>query len=401
MRICNIIILLTWWTCTQTVAGQDNPNSTLSKYHQILYDWMKDTAKARLQIDSSDTTPLDQILDWQEIARRTFPENWVNISSSWQKRYTRAIRRKIMKKTAADLPILRTRLSEKNVRWEEAVVKNGKAKTDWQILREGDLEKVNLRLILSDGVWKIYDVRTAFFRLIRDLLGGFDDLISNGYSHEYVEAQILESDSFIIDDFSANESGDYPRLWGWRKKDDDLMRSGQRLYVIQKENDNAYLASETTSGSVALVKPFSYNIREFPYLSWRWRVREFPRIPANTASQAHAAEIVVLFYQNWIGMPITLHYIWDSNSSPCTTLRQSGMFKDTFYKVIRTDSKASDEWFYESVNPFEDYKRIFGEEPPEQIIGIFLLTESDNTNSRADFDDFIVRKTVSNPSCAQ
>jgi hypothetical protein len=375
----------------------------LKQHHQLLHDWLKDAGRMKVDSDFADATSLDEVFNWHEIARRAFPENWVNLSSGWQRRYTRAIRQRIIKKTISSSAILRFYLTEKNMRWEEGAIKNDKVKAGLNIIRAGEIEKINLRLIVSGDTWKIYDIRTPRFRLIRDLLEGYDELIGNGFSNEYIEAMILEADAFYIDDFGANESGEYPKGWGWRKKDDRRMQSGQRLYSIQRENDNAYLAARASNSAIALVKPFSYNIREFPYFSWRWRAKEFPARQNGSDSPDHVAEVVVLFYQNWIGMPVTLHYVWDTYSSPCTTMRQSGFLKDTFYKVVRTESSSSGEWYTEIVNPSEDYKLIFGEDPPEQIIGIYLVAESSQSNvtSQVDYDHFTVKRYSSTTSCSK
>lgn len=404
MKTSRLLVIAILVFCFSGNAGaQSLPNSALKIHYQDLHDWLKDTVKLKSGLESYESTPLDGILNWQEITRRTFPENWVNLSGGWQKRYTLAIRKRIMKKFAASLHIVRSYAMEKNIRWEEESIKNDKARSGFDVIRADEIEKINIRLLYSENTWKVYDLRTTYFRLIRDLLGDYDELISNGYSHEYVEAMILEAETFTIDDFEGNESGDYPKLWGWRKKDDDRMRAIPRLYFIQKENGNAHLSALAPQASVALVKPFSYNIKEYPYLSWRWRVKEFPFSTASSLKQARAAEVVVIFYQNWIGIPMTLHYVWDPYSTPCTTIRQEGFLTDTYHKVIRTESGPAGEWFTENVNPFEDYRRIFGVDPPEQIVGMFLLTESDQPGStaKADYDDFIVKRSVPDPSCAK
>lgn len=401
VKLITLAIFISYGTVE--LRAQSLPNAILKTYYQELHDWLKDTAKVKFQLESFDATPLDSIFNWQEIARRTFAENWVNLSGGWQKRYTQAIRKRIMKKTAKALKTVKPYLMEKNIRWEDEIIKKDKARTGIDIMRMDDIEKINIRLLYSEDAWKIYDVRTDYFRLIRDLLGNYDDMISNGYSHEYVEAMILESDVFVIDDFNSNESGDYPKLWGWRKKDDDRMRANPRLYFIQEENGDAYLSAQSNQSSIALVKPFSYNIKDYPFLSWRWRVKAFPATKTSRSEPVRVAEVVVIFYQNWIGIPMTLHYIWDQYSSPCTTIRQEGLLTDTYHKVIRTESGTSDEWFTENVNPFEDYRRIFGVDPPEQIVGMFILTESDQptSNAKADYDDFVVKKSVTLPSCSK
>lgn len=395
-----IVIIL---NADKRCLSQSSPNSELKSLYQNMQDWMKDSAKVKARLNSYVVTPLDEIFDWQEITRRALPENWVNLTGTWKKRYTQAVRKRIMKKAAAAFPTVHSFIMERNIRWDTESINNDKAKTSFDIIHNEDIKKINVRLIFSGDTWKAYDIRTETFRLIRDFLSGYDALITNGFSHEYVEAAILDADMFFIDDFNANESGDYPKLWGWRKKDDDQMRASQKLYFIQKENENAYLSAHATNASVALVKPFSYNIKEYPYLSWRWRVKEFPIASGNHPSESQAAEVVVIFYQNWLGVPITLHYIWDRFASSCTTIHQQGLFFDTYAKVIRTESNPSDEWYTENVNPFEDYRRIFGEDPPEQIIGMYLLTESNDPllSSKADYDDFTVKKATPQTSCAK
>ncbi|MBL7995267.1 DUF3047 domain-containing protein [bacterium] len=384
-------------------ASQSLPGAASKQYYRVLQNWLRDSTRAKTQLESFAATPLDDLFNWNEITRRAFAENWVNLSVSWQRRYTEAVRKRIMKTSASRLSELRAYLNEKNIRWEEESINKDKAKTGFHIVRDNALEKISLRLLFSGETWKVYDVRTEKFRLIRDVFSAYDELISNGFSHEYVEAVIVNDSVFTIDNFTANEEGDYPKQWGWRKKDDDYIRANRRLYFIQKENEDAYLSSETSDASVALVKPFSYHIKEYPYLSWRWRLREFSAGGETDRYQTQITEVAVIFYQNWLGMPVTLHYVWDPAASPCATIIKEGLMIDSYAKVIRNESNPSNEWFVENVNPFEDYVRIFGEDPPEQIIGIYLSSESDSgkSASKIDFDDFVVRKAAHVPSCSK
>lgn len=386
--------------CWPSAAAQTTPNETLKQQYSNIQEWLKDSSKAVNQLQSFEATPLDRLFDWLEITRSAFSENWVNLSVAWQKRYTEAVRKRILRKAAAQFSLIRSYFHEKNMRWDEESINKNKAKTALDFIRTDYIYKINFRLLASENTWKLYDIRTETFRMIRDLLSGYDELISNGFSHEYIEARILEDEYFIIDNFNAHEIGDYPKLWGWRKKDDPEIR-GQKIYFIQKDHSEVYLSSRTSGSSVALVKPFSYNIKEYPYLSWRWRVREFPNAPDTPLPPV--AEVVVIFYQNWIGVPVTIHYVWNPYATPCSIVRQKGFFFDSYSKIIRTESSPSNDWFTENVNPFEDYQRIFGQTPPEQIIGIYLVTEPGGSlsTSRTDFDDFLVRKTTSAPSCAK
>lgn len=96
VKLITLAIFISYGTVE--LRAQSLPNAILKTYYQELHDWLKDTAKVKFQLESFDATPLDSIFNWQEIARRTFAENWVNLSGGWQKRYTQAIRKRIMKK---------------------------------------------------------------------------------------------------------------------------------------------------------------------------------------------------------------------------------------------------------------------------------------------------------------
>ncbi len=54
--------------------------------------------------------------------------------------------------------------------------------------------------------------------------------------------------------------------------------------------------------------------------------------------------------------------------------------------VLESGKAHLGEWVTEQVNLYEDYKRIYGGEPPEKTVGIALVTDSDVTHSFAEAD---------------
>ncbi len=378
-----------------------SPNDALKRHYQVLREWLRDTARVQKQVQAFSKNPLDDIFDWEEITRKMFALNWVNLSEPWQKRYTEDTRKKLTKEFSGYLIRLSLKGGDPSVRWGDEEITDNRAATTVSLLHADALEETDLRLMFSGSGWKIYDLRSENFRLIQDHLAGFDEMISNGYNNEYVEAEISGQPAFTIDDFSDNESNDYPRSWGWRKKDDNVMHN-EKIYSVRKENRNLFLSAQAQNASVALVKPFSYNIKSYPYLSWKWRVTHFPEPDLiDDDDPDRAAAVTVIFYQNWIGIPITLRYIWVPHASPCSIVKKEKLFYNTYSIVLRSEPDSSRQWIEENVNPYADYQRIFGEAPPEQIVGIYVLTDSHSLNSvsAADYDDFTAKKYADKISC--
>jgi ABC-type transporter MlaC component len=376
------------------------PHAVLKNHYRILREWCRDTVRVKKQIESFSKTPLDDIFDWEEITHRMFAANWVNLSDYWQKRFVGDIRRKLLAEFSDYIIRPPFAFTDQSVRWGDEELSDNKAAVSLHLLHASEIEEIGLRLTLSGSDWKIYDIRSEHFRLFQDLLAGFDDMVSNGFSNEYIEAVALGAPAFTIDDFSDHEVQDFPRSWGWRKKDDDVMH-GERIYSVQKEGNNLFLSARAQNSSVTLVKPFSYNIKDYPFLSWKWRVKQFPAADPSGDEPDRVAAVTVIFYQNWIGIPITLRYIWIPKATPCSIVIKEKLFNNTYSIVLRSESDSSRQWIEENVNPFADYQRIFGEPPPEQIVGIYVLTDSHSAYSvsAADYDDFTARRKSDKISC--
>lgn len=394
------LLLILFILFVEKAPAQDLPSQALKAYFHTLKDWLRDTVRVHEQKRASDHI-MDTMFDWDEITRRTFEDNWGNISKTWQRRLTDAVRRKIINNGSEWMLRFHRPIYEKNLRWSEEEVNEPRAKISLDILLDGEIVRVNFRLQLSGAVWKIYDIRTEDFRLIKTYLNVFNLMVNEGYNNEYVEARIFQSDSLIIDDFNSNEEDDYPKSWGWRKKDDPIMSLPSKLYRIQREENNLYLSGQSQTQPVILVKPFSYNLKEFPVLTWQWRVKSQPKYSGTGADRM--AAVTVIFYQNWIGVPITLSYVWSTATAPCTILTREDFFYTSYSIVLRSSEDRIGEWTTEKINPYEDYRRIFGEYPPEQTIGISVLNDPQSSGilSAVDYDNFIAHSTSDSLSCSR
>ena len=80
-----------------------------------------------------------------------------------------------------------------------------------------------------------------------------------------------------------------------------------------------------------------------------------------------------------------MKYIW-SERVPVGTRLSSNMGL-TQVLVLRTGlSDVKDQWIEERVNVLQDYTRLFGSQPAAKPAGIAVLTDADDTRSRAEGD---------------
>ncbi|MFH1625936.1 MAG: DUF3047 domain-containing protein, partial [Pseudomonadota bacterium] len=85
-------------------------------------------------------------------------------------------------------------------------------------------------------------------------------------------------------------------------------------------------------------------------------------------------------------------YIWD-NEPPKGSMVTSQWWPKLKYVVLRNKTDKLNEWVSERRNVYEDYKQLFGEEPPE-VGGLALHINSQYTKSEAEscFDDIYFSK---------
>ena len=72
-----------------------------------------------------------------------------------------------------------------------------------------------------------------------------------------------------------------------------------------------------------------------------------------------------------------LNYIWANQAAP-ETMVPNPFAREARMIVLQSGNAHSGQWIEEERNILEDYKRAFGEPPPE-IIWIAIMTDTDNT----------------------
>ena len=166
---------------------------------------------------------------------------------------------------------------------------------------------------------------------------------------------------------------------------------------VEQENGFHFLHILSVDDTFGLKKEVtSFDIRKAPYLSWRWRV---PRLPKggdirkrNTDDQS--GQLYVLFPK----FPTTINtrsvgYIWDT-TAPAGHFGTSTAYGKMKYFVLQSGPGKLNEWIAETRNVYEDYKKLFNEEPPEAGgVLIYINSQHTHTSAECEYTDIVFSAT--------
>lgn len=193
----------------------------------------------------------------------------------------------------------------------------------------------------------------------------------------------------VVADFQNQPVNQFPN--GWKVKFLFWYRDprGSEPYTIVENQNNRYLKGVSKANAVTIGKAFNYDLNKYNHLSWRWKIDELPKDGAENKlfrSDSAAGLYVIFSYFRFI------KYVW-SSTLPLETVATSPFSPGTKIIVVRTGHQDTGVWLQEKRDLVQDYKRVFGKEPVDEIPkGIAILTDSDSTNSSAiaSYDDIVV-----------
>ena len=192
------------------------------------------------------------------------------------------------------------------------------------------------------------------------------------------------SDVLVIDDFNEGLSPN------WKSK----KFKGVTQYSIADLDGESVLMAFSSGAASALIYKKEYSLRDYPVLSWRWRVDNIlPKGDARTKDgDDYSARIYVIF-PHWI-FPLTrsINYIW-ANKLPKGEYLSSSYTGNSVLVAVQSGPENIGHWITERRNVRDDYLRIFGEEP-RAVGAIAIMTDADNTEdeARAWYDDIRIEK---------
>ena len=168
---------------------------------------------------------------------------------------------------------------------------------------------------------------------------------------------------------------------GWTLKE----FAGRASVEVVRAETGAVLSLRSMHASFALYRDVIADLREFPLLSWSWKV---VRLPAagdvrHAATDDEAAQVYVIF-PRW-PLPFTnsdvIGYVWDSRA-PVGTRLTSPKAANVRIIVVESGTGRLGVWQRQERNVAADYAALFGRQPP-RVGQVAVMIDSDDTRGDA------------------
>lgn len=187
---------------------------------------------------------------------------------------------------------------------------------------------------------------------------------------------VRAEDRVVVSDFSsaAPAAGAPP---GWELSE----KSGKADLAVVDDGGVSAVRFRSVSTSFSIQKEVKVDLRQFPMLTWKWKVITLPvggdfRKPA---TDDQAAQLFVAFSKSK-----AIVYVW-SSTVPKGLMQGTTPAPFTTVKlvVMRSGPLEKAKWVHERRNVYRDYKKFFGSEPPT-VYAMRLQINSQHTETSAE-----------------
>jgi len=162
--------------------------------------------------------------------------------------------------------------------------------------------------------------------------------------------------------------------------------AGRASVELVRAEAGMALQLRSSGASFALYRDVIVDLKEFPLLTWSWKV---VRLPAagdvrQSATDDEAAQVYVVF-PRWPA-PLTssdvVGYVWDSRA-PVGTQLSNPKAANVRIIVVESGTARLGTWQRQRRNVAADYVALFGRQPP-RVGQVAVMIDSDDTGSDAE-----------------
>jgi len=180
---------------------------------------------------------------------------------------------------------------------------------------------------------------------------------------------ILAAGPLHIGSFSTGD------LSGWS----DKPFKGKTTYSLIEDSGHTVLKAHSTKAASGLIKKVSADPRHFPLLRWSWKVDNIIQKEdiAKKGGDDFAARVYVVFPRTFFWRMRAINYVWSAKMAKGSSA-PSPYTKNAMIVAVESGSAKTGHWVSEERNILDDYRKLFGEEPPE-IGAVAVMTDTDDT----------------------
>lgn len=174
-------------------------------------------------------------------------------------------------------------------------------------------------------------------------------------------------------------------------------------YSVSSENGKSVLLCESDGSASGLILKRTFSIRRYTKLRWRWKIEYFrmDADPLKKSGDDYPLRIYIIFKYDPDNATFyekaeynaaklvygeypphsSLNYVWCSRDVPYRSIASpyTGRVK---LVLLEKGHEKINTWVTEEVNILEDYRNLFGKNPPETA-SLAIMSDSDNTGGSA------------------
>ena len=191
-------------------------------------------------------------------------------------------------------------------------------------------------------------------------------------------ASVSASDTLVVLD--PSDGGE--TLKGWQEKSFE----GNTSYNKASDAERSFIKAIASSSASGLFLEKEIDLNAYPILNWRWRVDK--GLTAHDEKVKEGDDFAARLYVVVSGgfffwKTIALNYVWSSNQVETQAWPNPFAGDNAHMLAVRGDSDQLGEWYLETRNLKQDFKRLFGREV-DTIDGLAIMTDTDNGGGAAE-----------------
>jgi phospholipid transport system substrate-binding protein len=182
--VSNIVILLLFSLPVYAGPPLDAVQSNVNKVLEVLRDPKLKAASAKESEKEKLRLIYDRMFDDVELSKRTLAKNWNSLSVAQRQEFV-LLFRQVLEKAYIDKILAYT--NEKVVFERETMASGTQAEVQTRIVTSSKEIPISYRVLLKDGVWKVYDVVIENVSLVLNYRTQFNDILAKDKPEQLLE----------------------------------------------------------------------------------------------------------------------------------------------------------------------------------------------------------------------
>lgn len=187
----------------------------------------------------------------------------------------------------------------------------------------------------------------------------------------------------VIEDWSKHREGDAGVPSGWKEQNWGNPKYDFRI-VPDSPIKVLHLKSQDDGSTIS--KEIKVDVKQHPYLQWRWKAVVLPKggDSRHAATDDQACQVYVAFPRFPAAVRSrVIGYVWDS-TAPVGTVVKSQKTGTITYMILRSGPAEAGKWITETRNVLDDFRKIHGQDPTEEVGAISIAIDSNDVHDRAE-----------------